>query len=85
MKVLWLARLSRPDLLVAVSMLASHVCCWSVNDDRRVARLVGYLIPLITPLSCQFMIRLLSCILRFIVTQILLVASTRPGQQVDTC
>ena len=26
MKVLWLARLSRPDLLVAVSMLASHVC-----------------------------------------------------------
>ena len=43
MKVLWLARLSRPDLLVAVSMLASHVCCWSINDDRRVARLVGYI------------------------------------------
>ena len=43
MKVLWLARLSRPDLLVAVSMLASHVCCWSTNDDRRVARLIGYI------------------------------------------
>eukprot|EP00439_Symbiodinium_sp_Y106_P073536 s2681_g13.t2 len=44
MKVNWFARLSRPDLLVAVSMLASHVCCWFVNDDRRVARLVGLLV-----------------------------------------
>ena len=26
MKLLWLARLSRPDLLVAVTTLASHVC-----------------------------------------------------------
>ena len=43
MKVLWLARLSRPDLLVAVTTLASHVCCWSVNDDRRVARMIGYI------------------------------------------
>eukprot|EP00439_Symbiodinium_sp_Y106_P040047 s1859_g4.t3 len=36
MKILWLARLSRPDLLVAVTTLASHVCSWSKNDDRRV-------------------------------------------------
>ena len=41
MKILWLARLSRPDLLVAVTTLASHVCSWSKNDDRRVHRLVG--------------------------------------------
>ena len=44
MKVLWLARLSRPDLLVAVTTLASHVCSWSKNDDRRVHRLVGYIL-----------------------------------------
>ena len=69
MKVLWLARLSRPDLLVAVSMLASHVCCWSTNDDRRVARLIGYISnSMITRLSCRFMIHHLSCILRFIAT-----------------
>ena len=41
MKILWLARLSRPDLLVAVTTLVSHVCSWSKNDDRRVHRLVG--------------------------------------------
>ena len=44
MKVLWLARLSRPDLLVASTTLASHVCSWSKNDDRRVHRLVGYIL-----------------------------------------
>ena len=41
MKILWLARLSRPDLLVAVTTLVSHVCSWSKDDDRRVHRLVG--------------------------------------------
>ena len=44
MKVLWLARLSRPDLLVTSTTLASHVCSWSKNDDRRVHRLVGYIL-----------------------------------------
>ena len=44
MKILWLARLSRPDLLVAVTTLASHVCSWRKNDDRRVHRLVGYIL-----------------------------------------
>ena len=41
MKILWLVRLSRPDLLVAGATLASHVCSWGKNDDRRVHRLVG--------------------------------------------
>ena len=44
MKILWLARLCRPDLLVAVTTLASHVCGWSRNDDRRTHRLVGYIL-----------------------------------------
>ena len=42
MKLLWLARLSRPDTLVAVTLLATKVTAWSSNEDRTVARLVGY-------------------------------------------
>ena len=42
MKLLWLARLSRPDILVAVTLLAAKVTTWSLNEDRMVARLVGY-------------------------------------------
>ena len=42
MKLLWLARLSRPDILVAVTLLAAKVTTWSTNEDRMVARLVGY-------------------------------------------
>ena len=42
MKLLWLARLSRPDILVAVTLPAAKVTTWSTNDDRMVARLVGY-------------------------------------------
>ena len=41
MKLLWLARLSRPDILVAVTLLAAKVTTWSTNEDRMVARLVG--------------------------------------------
>ena len=41
MKILKLARLNRPDLMVAVTTLTTNVCRWSVNDDKRVARLVG--------------------------------------------
>ena len=44
MKILWLARLSRPDVLVAVTILASHICSWNKNADRRVHRLVGYIL-----------------------------------------
>ena len=42
MKLLWLARLSRPDILVAVTLLAAKVTTWSTNEDRMVARSVGY-------------------------------------------
>ena len=42
MKLLWLARLLRPDILVAVTLLAAKVTTWSINEDRMVARLVGY-------------------------------------------
>ena len=42
MKLLWLARLSRPEILVAVTLLAAKVTTWSINEDRMVARLVGY-------------------------------------------
>ena len=40
MKLLWLARLSRPDILVAVTLAKGTT--WSINEDRMVARLVGY-------------------------------------------
>ena len=42
MKLLWLSRLSRPDILVAVTLLAVKVTTWSINEDRMAARLVGY-------------------------------------------
>ena len=42
MKLLWLASLSRPDILVAVTFPAAKVTTWSINEDCMVARLVGY-------------------------------------------
>ena len=43
MKALWLARLARPDLSCAIGLLATHMHCWSRNDDRRLHRLVCYM------------------------------------------
>ena len=43
MKDLWLARLSRPDIQRAICYLASHVSKWSVNDDKKLHRLMCYL------------------------------------------
>ena len=43
MKILWLARLSRPDLAHAVTKLASGITCWSVNNDKMLYRLVCYM------------------------------------------
>ena len=43
MKTLWLARLSRPDLLKPIGDLASKVTCWSVNCDKMLFRLMSYL------------------------------------------
>ena len=43
MKVYWLARLSRPDLLHALNELSKKITKWSVNDDRRLFRVFSYL------------------------------------------
>ena len=43
MKLLWLCRLSRPDLAYAISMLAVQVSKWSRNADKQLYRLMCYL------------------------------------------
>ena len=43
MKVLWCARLARPDLNKAISDLTRRLTCWSVADDKRHHRLMSYL------------------------------------------
>ena len=42
MKFMWLARISRPDLMVAINVCAGHITTWTVNDDKRMTRLAGY-------------------------------------------
>ena len=42
MKFMWLGRISRPDLMVAISVSAGHITKWTVNDDKRMTRLAGY-------------------------------------------
>ena len=42
MKFMWLGRISRPDLLVAINTCAGHITRWTVNDDKRMARIAGY-------------------------------------------
>ena len=43
MKLMWLRRVPRPDVMLIINPLAKHITTWSVNDDRRTARLIGYL------------------------------------------
>ena len=43
MKVLFAARLCRPDLLVAITRLASKVSCWQLCHDRALKRLFAYI------------------------------------------
>ena len=43
MKLLWLARLARPDLMKGICDLTRRVTCWSRADDKRLYRLVCYL------------------------------------------
>ena len=43
MKVLWVARLARPDLMKATTDLASAVSKWSANDDKKAYRLICYM------------------------------------------
>ena len=43
MKVLWAARLARPDLSRPCSKLTCNVQSWSKNDDKKLRRLVEYM------------------------------------------
>ena len=43
MKLLWLARLCRPDLSFAISHLASYVSKWNRNCDKMLLKLMGYI------------------------------------------
>ena len=43
MKILWVSRLARFDLLRAVGFLATKVCAWTFQCDKMVHRLVGYM------------------------------------------
>ena len=40
MKLMWLCRTASPDVTFAVNTLAKHITIWSVNDDKRAARLL---------------------------------------------
>ena len=42
MKLLWLARLSRPDILKPVCELASKITKWTRNSDKELFRLICY-------------------------------------------
>ena len=42
MKLMRLGRI-RPDIMVAINTLARNITRWSANDDKRAARLVGYI------------------------------------------
>ena len=43
MKVIWAARLARPDLLRAVNHLATKVTKWTSKCDSMMCRLMGYI------------------------------------------
>ena len=42
MRLLWLSRLSRPDLSFITGRLASNVSRWSRWDDRQLSRVISY-------------------------------------------
>ena len=43
MKIMWLARIARPDLSKATVDLSRRLTCWTTFDDDRLRRLVGYI------------------------------------------
>ena len=43
MKIFWVARVARFDLLRAISFLACHITKWDIECDKRLHRLVCYL------------------------------------------
>ena len=42
MKFMWLDRISGPDLRVAINVCAGHFAQWTINDDKRMTKLAGY-------------------------------------------
>ena len=60
MKLMWLGRISRPDIMVAINTLARNIIRWRANDDKRAARLVGY-IAVNVVMPCGSMTLQLSC------------------------
>ena len=42
MRLLWLSRLSRPDLSFIIGRLAASVSCWTKRDDRQLHRVISY-------------------------------------------
>ena len=42
MKLLYIARLVRGDLLVTVTFLARRIHSWSLNEDKRLRRLMAH-------------------------------------------
>ena len=54
-KLMWLGRISRPDIMVAINTLACHITKWSINDDKRAARLIGYIAA---TLGCAHVMRI---------------------------
>lgn len=42
MKLLWLARLARPDISYAITALAGYISKWTRNHDLMLCRLLGY-------------------------------------------
>ena len=52
MRLLWLSRLSRPDLSFIIGRLASNVSRWSKWDDRQLHRVVSYLKHTISLMCC---------------------------------
>ena len=43
MKIMYLARLCRADVVVTASFLARRIHFWSINEDRRLRRLIQYI------------------------------------------
>ena len=43
MKILWSARLSRPDLTKAMGDLTRKITTWSRAEDRKLFRLMSYI------------------------------------------
>ena len=43
MKILWAARLARPDLLRVISGLATKVCKWTTKEDKALYRVICYI------------------------------------------